>query len=176
MTPSPLKTVRFTRLSDLTLQAIGNRVDLVFAIDPGNVQSGWVVFGGGYVFDCGLDLNLTVLEILQTHAIHLTNFACEEIRSYGMAVGATVFETCFWTGRFIQAVDPMKMHLIPRKDVKQAVCHNGRAKDPNVRQALIDRFGCVGTKKNPGPLYGMKADIWAALGVAVTFFDTKEER
>ena len=37
-----------------------------------------------------------------------------------------------------------------------------------MRQALLDRVGPRGTAKAPGPTYGLKADEWAALGVAVT--------
>jgi hypothetical protein len=33
---------------------------------------------------------------------------------------------------------------------------------------LIDALGEVGTKKNPGPLYGVSGHYWAALGVAYT--------
>jgi hypothetical protein len=41
-----------------------------------------------------------------------------------------------------------------------------RAKDANIRQALIDKLGAVGTKKAPGPLYGISGHLWAALAVA----------
>jgi hypothetical protein len=43
-----------------------------------------------------------------------------------------------------------------------------------VRQALIDRLGPQGTKKNPGPTYGMRSHLWAALAVAVYAGDVKE--
>ena len=47
-----------------------------------------------------------------------------------------------------------------------------KAKDSNIRQALIDRFGPVGTKKNPGWFYGVSKDVWAAIAVGgVTFHD-----
>ena len=42
-----------------------------------------------------------------------------------------------------------------------------RAKDGNVRQALIDLIGEQGTKKNKGPTYGISSHSWAALAVAV---------
>ncbi len=71
--------------------------------------------------------------------------------------------------------------LLKRFDVKLHLCGNARAKDTNIRQALIDRFGgiegkskAVGTKKAPGPLYGCKSHMWAALAVAVTWWDTHQ--
>jgi len=48
-----------------------------------------------------------------------------------------------------------------------------KAKDANIRQALIDKLGPVGTKKSPGPLWGVKSHIWSALAVAVTALETK---
>jgi len=55
-----------------------------------------------------------------------------------------------------------------RKEVKIYLCGSMKAKDPNIRQALIDRLGDPGTKKNPGPTYGVKSHAWSALAVAVT--------
>ena len=95
----------------------------------------------------------------------------------GMAVGHEVFDTCRWTGRFQQAVYqrgiyPAHMQLVRRNAVKLALCGTPRAKDPNIRQAIIDRFGTVGTKKNPGPLYGISSHKWSALAVAITLADS----
>ncbi|MBQ1764316.1 MAG: hypothetical protein IIZ92_15615 [Aquincola sp.] len=95
--------------------------------------------------------------------------AIEMIASYGMPVGREVFETCVWIGRFVQAWhSPDKVRLVYRRDVKLHLCGSPRAKDPNIRQALIDKLGPAGTKKDPGPTYGVKSHAWAALGVAVT--------
>jgi hypothetical protein len=86
-----------------------------------------------------------------------------------------VFETVFWIGRFCQAWrgEYVRIH---RREVKLHLCNSARAKDANVRQALIDRFGpgkdrAIGKKASKGPLYGFKSDLWAALGVAVTVGD-----
>ena len=75
----------------------------------------------------------------------------EMVASYGMAVGETVFETCVWIGKFMQIAENSKMPVkkIYRKDEKMNICYSMKAKDSNIRQALIDRFGVVGTKKNP---------------------------
>lgn len=95
----------------------------------------------------------------------------EKVACYGMPVGEEVFETVFWSGRFAQAYGAERTHQMPRIEVKSHLCHNSRAKDANIRQALIDRFGKPGTKKHPGTLYGITGDLWAALAVAVTWWD-----
>lgn len=75
----------------------------------------------------------------------------EMVASYGMPVGKEVFDTCVWIGRYIQQVDDVgkEYDYIYRKDEKMNICHSMKAKDSNIRQALIDRFGEVGTKNNP---------------------------
>ena len=95
--------------------------------------------------------------------------AIEMVASYGMAVGKEVFETVRWIGRFQQCWrDPDAVRLIYRRDVKLHLCGSPRAKDANIRQALIDQLGPVGVKREPGPLYGVKSHAWSALAVAVT--------
>lgn len=151
----------------------------VLAIDPGTTQSAWVCWDGEQVLDFGLEPNETILEHMQSlrgrpewfHHHEPTTLAVEMIASYGMPVGREVFETCVWIGRFIEAwAGPYS--LVYRKDVKLELCDSPRANDATIRQALIDRVGPQGRKATPGPTYGIKADMWAALGVAVTWWDT----
>jgi hypothetical protein len=95
----------------------------------------------------------------------------EKIESFGMAVGEDVFETVFWSGRFAEAwcsYDAAGVARVPRGEVKMHLCRSMRAKDPNIRAALIDRFGQPGTRKAPGRVYGVTGDVWSALAVAVT--------
>ena len=102
--------------------------------------------------------------------------AIEMVASYGMAVGASVFETCVWAGRFIERWSAVSaagsVTQVYRREVKLHICGSAKAKDANVRQALIDRYGgkakAIGRKATPGPLYGMSGDCWSALGVAIT--------
>lgn len=91
-----------------------------------------------------------------------------------MPVGKEVFDTCIFVGRFQQSWrDPNAVRLIYRRDVKLHLCGNARAKDSNIRQALIDKLGPAGTLRAKGPLYGVKSHAWAALAVAVTALETK---
>jgi hypothetical protein len=158
---------------------------LILAIDPANIESGYVL----------LDMDLKPIEKgkvkneMLLEDIRMDNFwdnskdekdyiAIEMIASYGMPVGREVFETCVWIGRFIQAIgNGIEPVLIYRQEEKLNLCGNKRAKDTNIRQALIDRFAKhdfkngKGTKKNQDWFYGFKADMWAAYAVAVTFYD-----
>lgn len=151
----------------------------VLAIDPGPEQSAWVLWDGQQVLDHAKQENEDVRRMLRMmDEDHIAVF--EQIESYGMAVGRDVFETVFWTGRFYENAFADERHRIPRRDVKLHLCGSMKAKDSNIRQALIDRFGgkdkAIGRKKTPGPLFGIRADEWSALALAVTWHDQHEER
>jgi len=153
----------------------------IFAIDPGNTQSGYIVYypDTHTVGDFGKISNQALREVLARATSHDEyDYAIEMIASYGMAVGQTVFDTCVWVGRFTELIrrKGFPVQLVYRKEVKMYLCGSTRAKDSNIRQAISDRFPQTGggatpvkgTKANPGPLYGLSADVWAALGVALT--------
>lgn len=149
----------------------------IFGIDPGPEQSGWCVYLPDHhrVLSCGVKKNSDLLRYLEM--VSHSRIAMEMIASYGMPVGREVFETCVWIGRFMQAMErPEAVDLVYRKDVKMHLCGTTKAKDGNVRQAILDLFprtggGAtpqVGTKGQPGPLYGVSTHAWPALGVAIT--------
>lgn len=142
---------------------------IVVAIDPGPTQSACVVWDGERIYGHDLLSNEAMLQHLRLPYVTVrpSLIAIEWISSYGMPVGAEVFDTCRWAGRFEEAARPLPVELIPRRDVKLHLCNSARAKDANVRQALLDLIGPRGTKKNPGPTYGITTHCWAALGVAV---------
>lgn len=148
----------------------------ILAIDPGSTQSAFVVWDGARKVNAEILSNpLMVAAVSGCAQIGIIDaLYIEKIACYGMAVGAEVFETCVWTGRFIQAWESeteKPYERIPRGEIKLHLCRSNRAKDANVRQALIDRFGAPGTKSNPGPLYGITSHCWAALAVAVCAHD-----
>ena len=139
----------------------------LLAIDPGPEKSGYVVWHSGRVSACGHLPNGILRGYIDDQ---WDTVAIEMIASYGMAVGAAVFNTCVEVGRFLERAkaNEIDCRLVFRKDVKMFVCRSMKAKDGNIRQSLIDHIGPVGTKANQGPLYGVKSHAWAALAIAVT--------
>lgn len=161
-----------------------SRASHLLSIDPGPELSAWVRYDvvAGRPVAWAKAPNADVLDqITGRDAPAAGGLAVEMIASYGMPVGAEVFETCVWIGRFAQRwADlgggvPLRVY---RREVKLHLCGSARAKDSHVRQSLIDRYGpgkhlAVGLKASPGPLYGMKADVWQSLGVAITAHETQ---
>jgi hypothetical protein len=146
-------------------------VTTVLAIDPGSAQSAWCEFDGTRPQAFGITANEVLVRALRSGGLPDV-VVIEKIESYGMAVGAEVFDTVFWAGRFAEAAARVPVVMLPRRAVKLALCGDSRAKDANIRQALIDRFGgpaAVGRKAEPGPLYGISRDVWSALAIAVTY-------
>lgn len=145
---------------------------LILAIDPGPIYSAYAVLDSQLKpVDFGKYLNVYMLGKCDDYAnTDECEMAIEMVASYGMPVGADVFETVFWIGRFWEAFDAPKTKIY-RKQVVTNLCNSAKAKDSNVRQALIDRFGPVGTKKAPGWFYGVSKDVWSAVAVGVTYAD-----
>lgn len=159
----------------------------ILAIDPGNTESAYVVIDAEtrqpvefakvpnrqLLVDLTLDNDLALWSTVDVVAI-------EMIASYGMPVGAEIFETCVWIGRFSEAIanrtgtDPQ---LVKRNPVKVHHCHSSKAKDSNVTQALVDRFTPgqrnhgKGTKAEPGWFCGFAKDVWQAYALAVYVAD-----
>lgn len=162
---------------------------MILAIDPGPVQSGWVLYlpHPRRIINSAIDDNTRLMLQLQGRFIG-PYLVIEQVEHYGtgMPVGKSIFETVRWAGRFEQRIldgGGSIASYLPRRTVKLHLCKSMRATDANVRQALIDRFPAtgggktpqIGIKKKPGPLYGIKSHEWSALALAVTFAETNDE-
>ena len=124
----------------------------ILAIDPGNEESAYCLIQKETYKPIEFGKISNHLMLIKLHELEYDKLIVEMIASYGMSVGQTVFETCVW------------------------LCNSMKAKDSNIRQALIDRFGEVGVKKAPGWFYGFKKDVWAAYAVGVTYLDKIKEQ
>lgn len=154
----------------------------IFAIDPGNRESGYVLADSSLkpIMFGKIDNAELLVVIANLPGNDKYKFVIEGIASYGMPVGAEVFETAEYIGyvsRFIEENHYVKPVKIFRKDEKITICHSMKATDATIKQALVDRFAAgmsnygKGTKKNPGWFYGFKADVWSAYAIAVTYHD-----
>jgi len=148
----------------------------LLTIDPGCEQSAYlscirreeaVHFGQGAIIK-----NYILLDVLRS--MDPPHIVCIEfVQSFGMPVGQEVFYTCYWAGRFAELMlqRNVPVQLIYRSQVKMHLCGSMRAKDRNIRQALIDRWGKPGTKKAPGTLYGIKSHLWSAVALVTYAID-----
>jgi hypothetical protein len=158
----------------------------LLAIDPGSEKSAWVSYNSESKrpLNWGKIKNRALLEqidldgeLLGVGVPWFDYCVIEKVASYGMAVGAEVFETVYWSGIFAQAFGLDHVVRIPRKDIKLHLCGRPQANDSNIRQALVDKYGgkdkAIGTKKTGyGPLHGFAHDTWSALAVAITAAET----
>ena len=163
----------------------------VFAIDPGNEQSAWCIMNDQYeLIEFGKDSNNLIMKKLKDKLDIYIKFdpyidyvVLERVASYGMPVGREVFETCEWIGRYAQEAEKItSVDYIYRREEKLYLCFDSKAKDSNIRAALIERFAKHdfkngrGTKSNPDYFYGVRADIWSAIAIATVFLDMQKEK
>lgn len=151
---------------------------IVYGLDPGTTKSALV---GIYpetleIAHKELDSNKVILHSLSNisglhhgHPHHHGEavLAVEFLQSYGMPVGRSVFQTCVWIGRFMERWEH-ELVFYARPTIAAHITGIGRAKDSDVRRALITRLG---DWRKGGPLEGIKKDLWSALAVAVAHVD-----
>lgn len=149
----------------------------ILSIDPGPTMSAWAKieeFYDGNVGEVhfGICKNEDLFYLIGKE--EYLALVIERIASFGMPVGQEIFDTCYWSGRFQQAYyAPDDVQWVFRKEVKLHLCGSPRAKDANIRQAIIDRFGGLQATKKGGPLHKCSKDMWAAIAVGLTWMDTK---
>lgn len=158
----------------------------VVGIDPGTEKSAWIWLDGHDVLEFGYCPNEDLISKLISCDFGLSPIGIEMVASYGMPVGRDTFETVYWIGRFSEAaLSNTEVYRLYRKTSEDlpAICHHicksPNASDSNIRQAIIDMYPRegggkvpqVGTKGNPGPLYGISKHVWQAMAVAITLRD-----
>lgn len=155
----------------------------IVAVDPGSTASGVVLYDpvcsepvvyAAKVDNANLVRELRLGELSTELPLSRSVLVVEMMRARGMPFSNDEMRTLVWLGRFIEAWAG-EYHEVYRADVKLHLCGSVKARDSNIRAALIDRFGgkdkAIGCKRAPGPLYSVKADAWSALALAATFAD-----
>ena len=155
----------------------------ILALDVGTTESGFCLMDEQTYFPYrfGKIANEDLIDIVKTE--DYTKLAIEAFASYGMAIGQSTIKSIEWNGRFIQLAVNRDIPVFPvfRKEEKITICGSMKAKDANIRQALIDRFAKFdfktgkGTKKNPDWFFGFSQDSWTAFAVGVTYLDRGKE-
>jgi len=120
--------------------------NIILGIDPGPKEHAFVWWDADYQQVIELQTRPSFEAMVATDKHHMLakvkTVACEWIESYGMAVGQEVFRTVAGIG-WLAGTIGREVRMVPRKAVKMHLCQSMRAKDANIRQALIDRFGAV---------------------------------
>lgn len=150
-----------------------SKYEAVIGIDTGTEQTAMVVC---QVHDMVpiYHQKLPNAEIERELVYMLNRYRClvaiELLENHGMPIGATTIQTIIEIGRIQKIVEANRGEwtMVKRSEEKMCICQNPRAKDGNIRQALIDMYGDKGTKKQPGFFYGFRADEWQAFAIAHT--------
>lgn len=149
---------------------------IVIGIDPGAKQSGFVLWNPENETITYKDiLDNEIIPSFIREAPPKSIVAIEQLRGYGLRVGNDIFDSIWWSGRFAQAAKSagMPFYMLPRADICNHLTDNPKCGDKGIRDALIDRYGEQGNKKEPGRLYGIKSHMWAALAAAVVAGETE---
>ena len=151
---------------------------MLLAIDPGTRESAWVLMDDELrPVEYAIEDNERVLNLVGT--MQYKSLAVEWVTNYGANVGADVFQTVYWIGRFCERA--MERGIIPlriaRRDVKKNLKLPMKAKDGDVMRALIKRFGGRKSKDNPNGFFppdksGWGTHLWQAYAVGATFADS----
>jgi len=156
---------------------------MILAIDPGPQESGFVLYDNknSTVKKFGKVLNRELEDMIIDELQNVPTYI-EFPQAQGCLASNALLLTCRWAGRY--EAHSNLVELINRKDVVNFFeCHKRTrqeksegikqvAFDTQIRHKIIEMFGgskevAIGVKKSPGPLYGVKADVWQALAIAL---------
>lgn len=152
----------------------------LLAIDAGDIKSAYIIYDSEIkkVIEKNFLLNNDFINRIERLCFDrkIDEAAIEKLHSMGMPVGQTTFDTIFMNGRIYELLsrNGIEAKLYPRHDIKMHLCNSTRAKDTNIRMALVNRFGEASTKKNPHDTYNELTDkiyfgshFWSCLAVAM---------
>lgn len=150
---------------------------MLLAIDPGPTTCGLVVYDTDAQKVIRAHAELTwpdVRHVLSEYLLSGAGVVCE--RTQAGPPSGDVVRTTEVVGRVMEWCDSTRtpLELLYRREVLATLGVSARGpKDALVRAALIDLHGtskalAVGTRRAPGPLYGITSHAWSALALAVT--------
>lgn len=161
---------------------------LILGIDPGPTTSGVVLYdpvqrvvlwstakmGTGAMLDAFREGFFRDWEKPNENVWYMDDMtlAVERVVSYGKRIGAETIQTIEVIGRLLEMWEGRTAYAISRPDVLDAIAGNRSCKEGPAWDRLCEMHGgdktqAVGTKKSPGPLYGVGSHARSALAVAV---------
>jgi len=156
----------------------------ILAIDPGQFESGFVVVVYSFenkqffISEAGKTVNSAVINAVETATV-LEMVIVERPQSFGQTWGESLIETAMIVGEIRHAArhrgNGVSIYYLTRKQVTGQLCGSAKSGDPGVRAALIEALGPPGTKREPGPTWGVKTDAWQALGLCVAWLEKNRD-
>jgi len=154
----------------------------VLGIDPGSFRTGWAVVDSETkeIEDFGLTDNIDLVSGYRDQVLDVDFAVIEAITPYGR-VGKTIMDTVLWSGILSESLYKSvgDCFFIHRKTIMVEMCGTPKGNDTDIRHAIIDLYPPVGggktpqigLKSSPGPLFGIKKDIWSAIAVSLAFIE-----
>jgi len=146
----------------------------LIAIDTGPTITTYTRMKGGVPYRHETLENSLFCEWLRTTLAweRVDNVAVEMLVSYGTLQGNSVYDSILMVGRVqeicLTAMTPVT--LVPASIKASTICHRSRGvKRTDMNNELLRLYGGKGTKKEPGPLYGVSKHAWSSLAVAHVF-------
>jgi hypothetical protein len=158
------------------------RESVILGLDPGPETSGVVVVTNTYpprVKGAWAALPIDKISI-PPDASHVI---IEWLSSYGTIVGDDTFMTALHAGMIKERAEKqgIQAHLLKRPDAAHELTGHRGAKDKQTKAAIREIYHDAnmltgggsdkskGTKKQPGPLYGVSSHSWDALAVIIAW-------
>lgn len=142
----------------------------IAGLDPGTGESGFVVIETEpfAILLHTIELNHKLISEVRPEMTRCDAFGCEWMEEQGIRLNDDTTETVLWAGAMIWEWGWWdRVELVRPRAIKKHLYGANTGNDSRKRQSLIERFGDPGTKRQPGPLYGIKGHEWSALAVAV---------
>ena len=144
----------------------------IIGIDPGPEFSALVEWDGEKFIDKAYMLNVDILYHLSV--VSPCTIGIEQIRGYGLSVGNSTFDTCFWSGKFALQGEmcKSKVFMIPRIDVLTHFNIPRKGSDRWLKEKLVDEYPTTfkQAKRNKSGSLSVKGwndHHYAAFGIAI---------
>lgn len=149
---------------------------ILLGLDPGTTVTGAVIYNcseARVVYAANkLDNELVREALFSDHWLEsfgVNFYIIESMSPRGATLGHDTMTAIRWIGRFeelcCQSLGEHRVELMPRDTIKRVLL--GRTNLPKadslIRQLLLDEVGPKGTKKAPGPTFGVSGHAWQAL-------------